>query len=165
MSLVKFSLMFAMYAQLQHGAPVELPQPELPPVQDRGRASWYGDGRFHGDITASGEPFRPKEAPTCAHRTLPFGMVVLLEHPRSHRRVWCRINDRGPYAYDNLETGGWGIRVSSSEDVAWRGVLDMSLRAAEILGTTEVGIRTIRIRYFKKRRRPRRIFDLASWAK
>lgn len=54
--------------------------------------SFYGEPH-HGRKTASGEVF-DKEALTAAHRTLPFGTVLLVGiHPRWIR---VRINDRGP---------------------------------------------------------------------
>ena len=62
----------------------------------RGPASWYGPG-FHGRLTASGERFN-SSAMTAAHRTLPFGTRVRVEHASSGRSVVVRINDRGPYA-------------------------------------------------------------------
>lgn len=59
------------------------------------RASWYGQ-RFHGQITASGEPYNMWEM-TAAHRRLPLGTVVRVTNLRSGRSVRVRINDRGPY--------------------------------------------------------------------
>ena len=48
-------------------------------------ASWYGPG-FRGKPTASGERFRPSRR-TAAHKTLPFGTVLLVEEPKSGRTV------------------------------------------------------------------------------
>jgi len=61
-----------------------------------GRASWYGPG-FKGKPTASGERFRPGKL-TAAHRRLPFGTRILVEHLGNGRTVKVTINDRGPYA-------------------------------------------------------------------
>lgn len=60
-----------------------------------GIASWYGPG-FDGRTTASGERF-DQEALTAAHATLPFGTLVRVTNPRSHRSVVVRINDRPGY--------------------------------------------------------------------
>jgi rare lipoprotein A len=57
-----------------------------------GKASWYAEG----SRTASGEPFRP-DGLTAAHRTLPFGSRVRVQHRRTGRSVVVRINDRGPF--------------------------------------------------------------------
>lgn len=58
-------------------------------------ASWYGQ-RFHGCLTASGEVF-DKEGYTVAHRTLPFGTILLLTNPKSGRFLVAVVNDRGPF--------------------------------------------------------------------
>src|ERR1017187_10567794 len=60
-----------------------------------GVASWYGVP-FHGRRTASGEIF-DMEKNTAAHRTLPFGSIVRVEHLLAHKSVEVRINDRGPF--------------------------------------------------------------------
>lgn len=63
------------------------------PQQDL--ASWYGPG-YHGRMTANGEIF-DQEAPTAAHRTLPFGTVVRVVNTSNGRSTVVRINDRGPF--------------------------------------------------------------------
>jgi rare lipoprotein A len=62
---------------------------------ETGIASWYGVP-FQGRKTASGEIF-DTEKPTAAHRTLPFGSVVRVQHLANGRTVEVRINDRGPF--------------------------------------------------------------------
>lgn len=62
---------------------------------ETGIASWYGEP-FHGRLTASGEVY-DMEAPTAAHRTLPFGTVVQVDNLDSGRSTVLRINDRGPF--------------------------------------------------------------------
>lgn len=59
------------------------------------RASWYGP-RFHGRPTASGEIY-DQNVYTAAHRTLPFGTLVLVTNPTTKKSVLVRINDRGPF--------------------------------------------------------------------
>jgi rare lipoprotein A len=61
----------------------------------RGNASWYGR-EFHGRITASGERFNMNEM-TAAHRTLPFGTVLLVKNLENKKTVRVKVNDRGPY--------------------------------------------------------------------
>ena len=161
MSLVKFGVMFAMYTQLQTGTEVEIPQPEMPPTSQTGIASWYGNGDWHGTMTANGEDFNPHDF-TCAHRTLPFDTVVLIENSTNGRRAWCRINDRGPYGRMD-ELGEWGVEVSSSAEIRWRGILDMSIATADALGTRAVGLQNVYLRYWPERRR-RPLFDLAVWS-
>lgn len=59
------------------------------------KISWYGD-KFHGRLTASGEPFDMNEL-TAAHKTLPFGTKVEITNVRNGKSVIVTINDRGPY--------------------------------------------------------------------
>jgi rare lipoprotein A (peptidoglycan hydrolase) len=59
----------------------------------QGQASWYGN-EFRGRPTASGAIFRPEQF-TVAHKTLPFGLYLLIEH--QSRCVVAFLNDRGPY--------------------------------------------------------------------
>lgn len=64
--------------------------------KELGLASWYGAG-FDRRVTANGERFA-MAALTAAHRTLPFGTIVLVTNLENTRQVRVRINDRGPYA-------------------------------------------------------------------
>ncbi|MBI2080524.1 MAG: septal ring lytic transglycosylase RlpA family protein [candidate division NC10 bacterium] len=88
-----------------------------------GLASWYGR-EHHGRRTASGERF-DMEAFTAAHRSLPFGTWVRVTHLATGRTVAVRINDRGPW-------------------VAGR-VIDLSRRAAEVLGILGDGVARVRL--------------------
>lgn len=63
---------------------------------ETGTASWYG-AEFHGRKTANGELF-DKNSLTAAHKTLPFGTMVLVRNLANGREVLVRINDRGPFA-------------------------------------------------------------------
>jgi rare lipoprotein A len=56
-----------------------------------GIASVYSGGR-----TANGEHARAGGL-TAAHRSLPFGTLVMVTNSRSHRSVVVRVNDRGPF--------------------------------------------------------------------
>lgn len=87
----------------------------------RGYASWYGPG-FHGKMTASGQRY-DMHAMTAAHRTLPFGTLVLVKSLITGREVLVRITDRGPF-------------------VAGR-ILDLSRAAAIDLGMLTTGINQV----------------------
>lgn len=65
------------------------------PFRQRGLASWYGK-RFHGQKTASGEPY-DMYAITAAHPTLPIPSYVRVTHLGNSRSVVVRVNDRGPF--------------------------------------------------------------------
>ena len=88
-----------------------------------GKASWYGK-RYHGRTTASGVPF-DMHAMTAAHRTLPFGTRVRVTNLTNRRSVVLTINDRGPYA--------------------GRRIIDVSHRAAEVLGMVQAGVVKVRV--------------------
>lgn len=107
-------------------APTLAPTPAaatLGPTREhqRGYASWYGPG-FHGKLTASGQRY-DMHAMTAAHRTLPFGTMVLVKSLLTGREVLVRITDRGPF-------------------VAGR-VLDLSRAAAVDLGMLAVGLNQV----------------------
>lgn len=55
--------------------------------------SWYGRG-FHGRITASGAVYN-QDGFTTAHKTLPFGTVILFAY--EGRGVIVTVTDRGPF--------------------------------------------------------------------
>ena len=94
-----------------------------PPYVEVGTASWYGPGH-DGARTASGERF-DMNAMTAAHRTLPFGTVILVTNLENQRTVRVRINDRGPHVKGRM--------------------LDLSAAAARSLGITRQGLARVRI--------------------
>ena len=65
-----------------------------------GIASSYGRD-FHGRKTSSGEPF-DMNAMTAAHKTLPLGVYVKVQHKRNGREIIVRINDRGPFVRERV---------------------------------------------------------------
>jgi len=92
-------------------------------LPEEGLASWYGVP-FHGRKTASGEIF-DRFAFTAAHRSLPFGSVLVVTALDSGVRVVVRINDRGPFVKGRL--------------------IDLSEAAAKELGIIGPGLGRVRI--------------------
>jgi rare lipoprotein A len=90
----------------------------------RGTASWYGVP-FHGRKTASGETF-DMNGMTCAHRTLPFGTVLLVTNLDNGRSATVRVTDRGPYVSGRI--------------------VDLSRGAASSLGMLETGTAQVELR-------------------
>lgn len=88
-----------------------------------GKASFYGD-EFHGDTTASGEIYDQNEF-TAAHRTLPFGTLVLVVNEKNKKQVVVSINDRGPYRKKRI--------------------IDLSVASAMRIGMYEQGIARVKI--------------------
>lgn len=87
-------------------------------------ASWYGQ-EFAGRPTANGEIYDP-QALTAAHKSLPFGTLVLVSNPDNGASVVVRVNDRGPFVpgrdLDLSEAAATilGIRVSGTARVNCR---------------------------------------------
>ena len=94
----------------------------------KGKASYYHK-KFHGRKTSNGELFN-NLAYTCAHRTLPYGTMLEVENPISHKWVIVRVNDRGPYAKNR--------------------VLDLSYQAAKEVGMLQKGIIFVNARIIGK---------------
>lgn len=133
----------------QRGGPYQVPVPGKSPIQqgtfkigkpykvqgktyypqesydlvETGIASWYGK-EFHGKKTANGEKFDMNEL-TAAHRTLQMPSLVRVTNMDNGRSVIVRVNDRGPYKRSR--------------------VMDVSAKAAELLGFKNKGTAKVRI--------------------
>jgi len=90
---------------------------------ETGIASWYGPG-FHGNATANGERF-DQNALTAAHRTLPMPSMVRVTNLDNGRSIKVRINDRGPFKNGRI--------------------IDLSRRAADLLGFRRRGTAKVRV--------------------
>lgn len=88
-----------------------------------GIASWYGR-EFQGRLTASGEPFDMNKY-TAAHRTLPFGSVILVTNLENGKKVQCTVNDRGPFKKNRIL------------DVSYKAARDLDMLTS---GQAKVGI-------------------------
>ncbi len=91
--------------------------------RETGIASWYGPG-FHGRATANGEIF-DQNALTAAHRTLPMPFMVRVTNLDNGRSIKVRINDRGPFKNGRI--------------------IDLSRRAADLLGFRRSGTAKVRV--------------------
>jgi peptidoglycan lytic transglycosylase len=98
---------------------------EDPFYDETGVASWYGRD-FHGKSTANGERY-DMEALTGAHRTLPMPTVVRVTNLENGRSIRLRVNDRGPYARGRI--------------------IDVSRRAAQLLGFQDQGTARVRVQF------------------
>ena len=88
-----------------------------------GTGSWYGPG-FHGKLTANGEIFDQNKL-TAAHRTLPLPSTIAVTNLANNRSLILRVNDRGPYIEGRI--------------------VDVSKRAAQILGFEKEGLATLQL--------------------
>ncbi len=98
---------------------------EDPHYRAEGLASWYGEN-FHGRQTANGEVF-DLDAISAAHPTLPLPCYARVTNLANGRSLIVRVNDRGPYH---------GSRI-----------IDVSVRAAHLLGFHERGTARVRVEY------------------
>src|ERR1700722_9686644 len=98
---------------------------EDPHYHAEGLASWYGDD-FHGRYTANGEIFDINGI-TAAHPTLPMPSYVRVTNLANGRSIIVRVNDRGPYVHNRI--------------------IDVSTRAAHLLGFYERGTTNVRVEY------------------
>lgn len=100
--------------------------PRYDPGYDQaGMASWYGPN-FHGRLTANGEVF-DQYALTAAHPTMPLPSYARVTNLENGRSVIVRVNDRGPFIDSRL--------------------IDVSSRAAELLGFRNKGSERVRVQY------------------
>jgi rare lipoprotein A len=90
-----------------------------------GLASWYGND-FHGRLTANGEVF-DMDGISAAHPTLPMPCYARVTNLANRRSIVVRVNDRGPYEANR--------------------VIDVSVRAAKLLGFHGNGVARVRVEY------------------
>ena len=104
---------------------VYTPQADPTGYVAQGTASWYGSD-FHGRLTANGEIFSAN-AISGAHPTLPLPSYVRVTNLDNGRSLLVRVNDRGPYLHGR--------------------VMDLSHRAADILGYVNNGMGNVQVQY------------------
>ena len=112
------------------GKPYTVAGREYVPQEDAnysavGMASFYGDD-FHGRYTANGEVFDMNSI-SAAHPTLPLPSYVRVTNLGNHRSIVVRVNDRGPYVGDR--------------------VIDLSVKAATLLGFHGRGLAKVKVEY------------------
>ena len=98
---------------------------EDPNYEGVGTASWYGLD-FHGRRTANGEIY-DMDSLSAAHPTLPLPTFAKVRNLKNGREVVVRVNDRGPYAQGRE--------------------IDLSKRAAELLGFQQQGTTQVKVTY------------------
>lgn len=106
------------------------PQEDFNKVET-GIASWYGPN-FHGKRTANGEIY-DQNALTAAHRTLQMPSLVRVTNLQNGKSVVVRINDRGPFKRGR--------------------VIDVSKKAATLLGFINQGTAKVRVEVLEKESR------------
>ncbi len=98
---------------------------EEPGYSKSGTASWYG-ANFHGRLTANGEVYDMYHL-SAAHPTFPLPSYARVTNRKTGASVMVRVNDRGPYVHDR--------------------VMDVSSRAAQLLGFQHDGVADVKVEY------------------
>lgn len=98
---------------------------EQPGYSKVGNASWYG-ASFHGRLTANGEVY-DMFALSAAHPTFPLPSYARVTNLDTGASVLVRVNDRGPYVADRM--------------------MDLSSKAAELLGYKSNGVGRVKLDY------------------
>jgi rare lipoprotein A len=107
-----------------------------------GTASWYGS-YFDGRTTASGEAYNMYDL-TAAHPTLPLGTWVRVTNLHNGRKVYVRINDRGPIVPGRI--------------------IDLSYGAAEALQFKHKGLQRVRLDLATPEEQPQQVAMLQPLA-
>ncbi|WP_413154652.1 septal ring lytic transglycosylase RlpA family protein [Bartonella sp. cb54] len=103
--------------------------PQDDPTYKRiGQASWYGSD-FHGRLTANGEIY-DMNLLTAAHPTMPLPSYARVTNLENGSSLIVRVNDRGPFMKDRI--------------------IDLSKRAATILGYANAGVTNVKVEYIAK---------------
>lgn len=100
---------------------------EYDDYEETGTASWYGED-FNGKDTANGEIYNMTTM-TAAHPTLPLPSMVRVTNLQNNKTALVRVNDRGPFAKER--------------------VIDVSEKAAEVLGFRDQGTTEVKIELLK----------------
>src|SRR5712692_1204453 len=95
---------------------------------ETGTASWYGPG-FDQQLTADNEVYDMNQL-SAAHKTLPLPSVVQVTNLQNGRELRLRVNDRGPFVDGRI--------------------IDLSRRAAQMLGFETIGTAPVRVRILKE---------------
>lgn len=90
---------------------------------ETGIASWYGSD-FDGKPTANGDTYSMNDL-TAAHQTLPMPSMVRVTNLENGRVLALRVNDRGPFVNGRI--------------------IDVSRRAAQLLGFEKTGTARVRV--------------------
>lgn len=92
-------------------------------AQQKGKASYYSR-KANGARTSSGARLN-NDSLVCAHRTYPFGTLLLVKNPANGKEVVVKVIDRGPHTKSR--------------------VIDLSYEAARRLGIITQGVAMVEV--------------------
>lgn len=134
--LMLFTMVTGIHAQ-QQKAPSDKTQQKKAPQktkQQRGKASFYSR-RANGARTSSGIRLN-NDSLVCAHRTHPFGTLLLVKNPANGKEVVVKVIDRGPHSRGR--------------------VIDLSYEAARQLGIIAAGVAVVEVSVYQDTQIPYR---------
>lgn len=91
--------------------------------QETGNASYYNH-KFTGRKTSDGGRYHP-DSLTCAHRTHPFGTLLMVKNIKTDKEVIVKVTDRGPHIRNRI--------------------IDISYKAAKELDMIRMGIAKVEV--------------------
>lgn len=92
-------------------------------AQQKGKASYYSQ-KANGARTSSGARLN-NDSLVCAHRTYPFGTLLLVRNPANGKEVIVKVIDRGPHGRGRI--------------------IDLSYEAAKRLGIIAAGVAVVEV--------------------
>ena len=134
--LMLVTMVTGIHAQ-QQKAPSDKTQQKKAPQkakQQRGKASFYSR-RANGARTSSGVRLN-NDSLVCAHRTHPFGTLLLVKNPANGKEVVVKVIDRGPHSRGR--------------------VIDLSYEAARQLGIIAAGVAVVEVSVYQDTQIPYR---------
>lgn len=90
-----------------------------------------GDKWAGGDALYYKRPIQPGDI-GIAHRRLPVGSIIAVEHLDTGKWAIGRVVDRGPYGA--IHEGEWVLKRRRSEPGKWRGCADLTPDMAMLIG-------------------------------
>lgn len=96
-------------------------------AQQKGKASYYSK-RANGTRTSSGVRLN-NDSLVCAHKTHPFGTLLLVKNPANGKEVVVKVIDRGPHVRGRI--------------------IDLSHEAARRLGMISAGVAMVEVSVYE----------------
>lgn len=98
-------------------------------IAQTGNASYYSNS-LKGRKTSDGSRYHP-DSMTCAHKTLPFGTLLLVTNPKNGNRVILKVTDRGPHSRSRLIDVSYG--AARELDIISAGIAKVEIKLIDLL--------------------------------
>lgn len=98
-------------------------------IAQTGNASYYSNN-LKGRKTSDGSRYHP-DSMTCAHKSLPFGTLLLVTNPKNGNRVILKVTDRGPHSRNRLIDVSYG--AARELDIISAGIAKVVIKQIDLL--------------------------------